>query len=318
MAVAAVASRPVPHDLPSPRSPVLSDAGMILPDHHDRSLSPNPYIERPPSPPVLYTNNDPSHVKLSSAPQSRRRDLQQTKSPPLSAQSSRSTLRTMGDSGAPARYAPVRDEALASSPTIQNGLSRTSPRNWNAQDKRRNSAASSLRSEDFENWPGFDSHDTFDDSGLGLEEQEKRDQFPGDVNASDEMEGERWLNRTSSGSDESDDPYSSAALSRRAEIILANAKKRLNVCGASCRTPIGRLLTRTGYGRQSARRTRIVGRLSHVQQHQELIRAVAAHQRRTRTRSQTVRRPGSNTSTQALSTSDSSLADQPWTCAWLE
>jgi hypothetical protein len=96
---------------------------------------------------------------------------------------------------------------------------------------RRASDASSLRSEDFENWPGFDSHDGFDDSGLGLEDQEKRDHFPGDANKTkDGMEGDRWLRRGSNGSDESDDPYSSAALSRRAEMILANAKKRLNVC----------------------------------------------------------------------------------------
>ena len=84
-----------------------------------------------------------------------------------------------------------------------------------------------MLSEDFENWPGFDSHDAFD-SGLGLEEQEKRDHFPGDEQHGDDMDGDRW-GQHSSGSDENDDPYSSAALSRRAEIILANAKKRLNV-----------------------------------------------------------------------------------------
>lgn len=214
---------------------------MILPVHeagHVRSLSPNLYIERPPSPPVLQTDSDSSHVKLASAPQSRRRTAYQTKSP-LSAQSSRSTLRTMGDSGAAARYAPVRDDPLASSPTIQNGLTSSSPTNWAAQDQRRLSNASSMRSEDFDNWPGFDSHDKFDDSGLGLDEQENRDRFPSDANH-DETEGDRWLNRHSSGSDESDDPYSSAALSRRAEIILANAKKRLNVCESPSCTPSGR------------------------------------------------------------------------------
>ncbi|KAF2032000.1 hypothetical protein EK21DRAFT_87611 [Setomelanomma holmii] len=235
MAVAA-ATRPVVHGLPSPRSPTLSDAGMILPDNdasHVRSLSPNPYVERPPSPPVLHTNIDSSHVKLASAPQSRRRTSHLSK-PPLSAQSSRSTLRNMGDSGAAATYAPARDDPLASSPTIQNGLSSNSPKNWNAQDQRRLSNASSMRSEDFDNWPGFDSHDKFDDSGLGLEEQENRYHFNSDSNH-DEMEGDRWLNRHSSGSDESDDPYSSAALSRRAEIILANAKKRLNVMEGNLR-----------------------------------------------------------------------------------
>jgi hypothetical protein len=132
----------------------------------------------------------------------------------------------MGD---PKRHAPVHDDALASSPTIRNALSSSSPKDWTPEFQRRASNASSMLSEDFENWPGFDSHDNFDDSGLGLEEQEKRDQFPGDAKNNDDMEGDRWLSRHSSGSDESDDPYSSAALSRRAEIILANAKKRLNV-----------------------------------------------------------------------------------------
>ena len=202
---------------------------MILPDQQERSLSPNPYIQRPPSPPVLY--NDPGHIKLRAAPHDRRRLSQQTKSPPLSAQSSRSTLRNMGDSDVAARHSPARDNALASSPTIHNGLSGGSPKDFMlaAQDGRRSSVASSLRSEDFDNWPGFNSHEDFDDSGLGLEEQERRDHFPGDAKTGNEMEGERWMNQHSSGSDESDDPYSSAGLSRRAEIILANAKKRLNV-----------------------------------------------------------------------------------------
>jgi hypothetical protein len=229
----ATAARPTVHGLPVPRSPTLSDAGMILPDQgHVRSVSPNLHSVRPPSPPVLYPQTNSSHVKLVPVPPYRRRASQQSKSPPLSTKSSRSTLRTMDGSGAASRHAPVRDDTLASSPTIQNGLNSPSPKTWTAQDHRRASVASSLLSEDFENWPGFSGHDAFDDSGLGLEDQEKRDQFPGDANnnTNDGMEGNRWLQRRSSGSDESDDPYSSAALSRRAEIILANAKKRLNVC----------------------------------------------------------------------------------------
>jgi hypothetical protein len=232
MAVAAV-SRPADHagGLPGPRSPTLSDAGMILPDNgHVRAVSVSSHMERPPSPPVLYTHANSSHVKLASAPPpSRRRASQQTKSPALSAQSSRSTLRNMGDSGAASKHAPLHDDALASSPTIQNALRSPSPETWTPQYKRRASDASSMLSADFENWPGFDSHDAFEDSGLGLEEQEKRDHFPGDTK-NRHGEGDPWRSRHSSGSDESDAPYSSAALSRRAEIILANAKKRLNVC----------------------------------------------------------------------------------------
>lgn len=227
-------SRPVPH---GPRSPTLSDAGMILPQESrfERSLSPLPYIERPPSPPILQT--DPSHVKLTAAPQSRRRPSHHAKSPPLSAQSSRSTLRTMGDAAAIARSAPTRDDALASSPTINNGLTSPAHSRWNPHNQRRLSAASSsVHSDDLDNWPGFDSHGTFDDSGVDLEDQEKRDQFSADMDVGDDLGNDPWPNDRNSGSDDDDDPYSSAALSRRAEIILANAKKRLNVCVTTINT----------------------------------------------------------------------------------
>ncbi|KAF1911919.1 hypothetical protein BDU57DRAFT_91846 [Ampelomyces quisqualis] len=236
MAVAA-ASRAALHGLACPRSPTLSDADMILPDHdHVRGVSPSPHNEHPPCPPVLYAHTTPSSAELASASQSRRRASPQIESPPLSAPSSRSTLRTMGDAGAPTRNEPVHDDALASSPTIHNSLGSNSPKEWTARHQRRASNASSKLSEDFENWPGFDSHGAFDDSGLGLEELEKRDQFSGDAkNNNSNTETDRWLSRHSSGSDESDGPYSSAALSRRAEIILANAKKRLNAMEGNLR-----------------------------------------------------------------------------------
>jgi hypothetical protein len=203
----------------------------------------------------------------------------------------------------------AHEELLASSPTI-NGLN--SPQNWTPQmAERRSSVASSLRSEDFENWPGFDSHDKFDDSGLGMEEQETRDHFPGDANTREEMETERWLSRHSSGSDESDDPYSSAALSRRAEIILANAKKRLNVGATVSRETIGRLLTTTGHGRKPPRRPRIARRLSHLQLQEKPVRSLVTHQYRPRSRPQTVRRTRPYTPAGALLSILSSFSDQP-------
>jgi hypothetical protein len=155
---------------------VLSIAEMILPEEHSGRRSPDAYMERPPSPPVLYTSMEPAEVKLDSASQRRRESPSRT------------------------RHAPAHDDPVASSPTIQNGLSSGSP-----------------DSVDFDRWPGFDGHDAFDDSGLGLEEQEK---------------GSSGSDDSSSGSD---DPRSSAALSRRAEIILANAKKRLNLMEGNLR-----------------------------------------------------------------------------------
>ncbi|KZM24413.1 uncharacterized protein EKO05_0001565 [Ascochyta rabiei] len=228
----------------SQRSPTLSDAGMILPGfeaNHARSTS--PVFERPPSVSALYVAYQ--SPKLGFPPQSRRRASQQKQSPPLSTQSSRSTLRDMADSGANAKRMPSRDNLLASSPTID----AIGPKSWPTGswgelelelelEQRRLSTASSMLSEDFENWPGFDSHENFDDSGVDLQEQDKRGRTPrGLAKDGDGMENDQWMSGRTSGSDEDDmdDPQSSAALSRRAEMILANAKKRLNVMEGNLR-----------------------------------------------------------------------------------
>jgi hypothetical protein len=223
------ASRPAPSR--RQRSPTLSDAGMILPaldDDFERATSPVPFTERPPSPSDLYRHADSSARRLSSGLHSRRRASQQISfsSPSaqssLSAQSSRSTLRNAADSFASSRSMTTRDHVLASSPSIHTAPSSHSPGSWRGQDQRKVSpSSSSIFTDDFEHWPGFDSHDTFEDSGVDLEEQEKRHRSKVDADGVDDM--------VANGSDDDDDPYSSAALSRRAEIILANAKKRLNV-----------------------------------------------------------------------------------------
>jgi hypothetical protein len=236
----------------SQRSPTLSDAGMILPGiEADQARSTSPVFERPPSVSALYDAAYQS-PKLGFPPQGRRRASQQKQSPPLSAQSSRSTLRDMGDSGANAKRTPPCNDVLASLSTVDtNDLESYPAGSWEKPEHRRLSTASSMLSEDFENWPGFDSHENFDDSGVDLEEQEKHDRVPqGLTKIGDDTEDEQWMNGRTSGSDEDDldDPQSSAALSRRAELILANAKKRLNVCVTVCGLSIGRLLTLTGYG----------------------------------------------------------------------
>lgn len=240
----------------SQRSPTLSDAGMILPGSEaDHARSTSLVFERPPSVSALYDAYQ--SPKLGFPPQNRRRASQQKQSPPLSAQSSRSTLRDMGDTGANVKGSspPPRNDVIPSSPTIDaHGLKSQTAGIWEEQEQRRFSTASSMLSEDFENWPGFDSHGHFDDSGVDLEEQEKRDRVPRrPTKDGDDMDNDQWLNGRTSGSDEDDmdDPQSSAALSRRAELILANAKKRLNVCEAARGLLIGRLLTATGYGGES-------------------------------------------------------------------
>ncbi|ORX95411.1 hypothetical protein BCR34DRAFT_607959 [Clohesyomyces aquaticus] len=237
---------PVAAGLPSPRSPTLSDAGMILPEVYPlRSLSPNPYTERPPSPSsLLYSHSNRSAPKLASAPQGRRGPSPQVRSPPLSAQSSRSTLRSaMTETAAgPKKHRLHGEDALASSPTIASPP-HLMEKPWEGDQPRRLSNSSSLHSEDMENmkWPGFDGSGgfDFDDSGVVLDEDEdedddddERDPFPIASNADEDAEQDRWLE----AQDEVDDDlYSSNALSRRAEIILANAKKRLNVMEGNLR-----------------------------------------------------------------------------------
>ena len=197
---------------------------MILPEGEPlRSLSPDPYAQRPPSPSNFYAHSNRSAhtIKLNPSPR--------IKSPPLSAQSSRSTLRnSMGDAVPAASSQPASDDALASSPTVDDGLLNPESNNMIDPSQRRLSTTSSLNSEDLEHirdrWSGFDSNG-FDDSGVDLEEEEDRDQFPV-TNADGDREGEPWLN---GNSDEDDKHYSPDMYSRRAEIILANAKKRLNV-----------------------------------------------------------------------------------------
>ncbi|KAJ4296548.1 hypothetical protein N0V90_006593 [Kalmusia sp. IMI 367209] len=225
-----------PSGLPSPRSPTLSEISMILPHGEAlRSVSPPPFAQRPPSPSSFYAHSNRSThtIKLDTAPPGRR-SSPQIKSPPLSAQSSRSTLRNMKTSEAAAKSPSAHDDALASSPTVHDGLLNSEPSDFNSPSQRRLSTTSSLNSEDLETirnrWPGFDSQG-FDDSGVDLEDEETQDQFPV-ANADNEPANDRWLDGRN---DEDEDTYSSDLYSKRAEMILANAKKRLNVMEGNLR-----------------------------------------------------------------------------------
>lgn len=73
-------------------------------------------------------------------------------------------------------------------------------------------------------WPGFDSQG-FDDSGVDLEEGENQDQFPMTTPDS-EVGDDRWQNGDFEAKEKA---YSSDLYAKRAEMILADAKKRLNV-----------------------------------------------------------------------------------------
>ncbi|PVI08501.1 hypothetical protein DM02DRAFT_510061 [Periconia macrospinosa] len=224
-----------PSDLPSPRSPTLSEISMILPEGNAlRSVSPPTFVEPPPSPPNFYSHSNRSEhtIKLGFAPESRRTSPSQIRSPPLSAQSSRSTLRNMNPSASAAPSPAVAEhDALASSPTVEDGLLSPQPNERNTPSPGKvSNGSSSDDSLDFENmkrWPGFENSAAFDDSAVDLEEaDEAHDQFPGGGRGGDEQDNDHW---------DSDDQYSSDIYSKRAEMILANAKKRLNVMEGNLR-----------------------------------------------------------------------------------
>lgn len=216
---------------------------MILPDGDKlRCMSPTLHFERPPSPPSFYTHSNRSArtITLGSVPEGRREPSLKISSPPLSAHSSPSTLRNMGDSAAAPKLPPAYDDTLASSPTLDDSLLRPHTDDWQAAQRRfSNASSSTINSDDLEDmrkrWPGFDSHAGFDDSGVDLEddEEEEKDQFP--VDEPGETDNEPGLNERS---DSDDNSYSSDLYSRRAEMILANAKKRLNVCLATVKQSV--------------------------------------------------------------------------------
>lgn len=73
-------------------------------------------------------------------------------------------------------------------------------------------------------WPGFDSQG-FDDSGVDLEDEEIQDHFPV-ANPGSEPGNGSWEHGQSTVNENT---YSSDLYAKRAEMILADAKKRLNV-----------------------------------------------------------------------------------------
>jgi hypothetical protein len=122
-------------------------------------------------------------------------------------------------------------DTFASSPTVQDGLLSPGQGDYisHSPPQRRLSTTSSLNSEDLEmirnRWPGFDGQG-FDDSGVDLDEGDNQDPFP--VPTPDSEVGEyRWQDGDAQPKEHA---YSSDLYAKRAEMILADAKKRLNVC----------------------------------------------------------------------------------------
>lgn len=221
-----------------PLSPTLTNPDMILPDTYDYTSQ---------SPPLKYQHaahdlNDygyASHLGQAITLQGRRMNGAgaRPRSPsllrlgrPLSDIQEVET----GQTTPKAPLLPYRTDTLPSSPTARDHVDVT---RWEMQDERRMSnGSSSVHSDDLENmkWPGFDSGDAEEESVvLDEEEEEKFGSFPKVVGSDGSADDDdQWLGPKTDDDKENDgdqDVLFQDPLSRRADIILANAKKRLNV-----------------------------------------------------------------------------------------
>jgi hypothetical protein len=134
-------------------------------------------------------------------------------------------------------YKHHTSDALGSSPTLKNSAMPRLKPGWEAKHERRWSHGSgSVHSDDIENmhWPDFEGPSEVDEESVVLEDEEEQlGDLPKIADSDDPASDEQYL----SGHVDSleDDP-----LSRRADMILANAKKRLHVSTcATCVTEFG-------------------------------------------------------------------------------
>ncbi|KAH7046798.1 hypothetical protein B0J12DRAFT_576146 [Macrophomina phaseolina] len=215
-----------------PPSPTLTNPDMILPDLSDgQDSTPSPRLrsQRPPSP--------PSHLL--------RQSFQLAKPPPgrRSAPNSRPTS-SRTQSNDPAHFEGF-DEDFDGDTTPkgqarpEDETARGTPRtnvmqNWQkdmeriAQENARSAEAGSEPSS-----AGFDAaHPDSDGSGSADDSDGRYGSLPYVAGSDEDTDNEQWLD----GQEELDlEAISSAALSKRAEMILANAKKRLNLMEGNLR-----------------------------------------------------------------------------------
>lgn len=231
-----------------PPSPTLTNPDLILPDqgsaarlHTDIPA----FRQRPPSPSQILRKVNSRTQFESPYAQSQRSanslvDSSETRTPPLSRRSSKLEDRdeldtTPKGSGYLTGGGPV---VGSSSSTTLREPQKLHANSFGAPlSKRWSNTSSSVHSEDFASleslkWPGFDAGDDVDeDDGIELIDEDEEEQFGSfpDAVSGTYTNGDEDARRRLDEDDDDDDPYSPNALSRRADMILANAKKRLNV-----------------------------------------------------------------------------------------
>ncbi|KAL1306925.1 hypothetical protein AAFC00_005568 [Neodothiora populina] len=229
---ASLEHKPLP-SLPIPGSPTLTNPDMVLPDRDSISWSTPPRSSRPPSPSYLLKR--PRQEQTSDHHEESRESVQRSnskRSPPR--RSSATAQQGLVLQASPARRAQYRysDVALGSSPTVSYAYaSGTRDRFLEDEQKRLSMSASSICSDDLKAMrsSAFVGFDSSRDDG---EEDEDDTSTLGDTELDLATPSEKWH-----AGDQIEPPETeeSAVTLMRAEMILANAKKRLNLMDQNLR-----------------------------------------------------------------------------------
>lgn len=228
--------KPLP-SLPAPPSPTLTNPDMVLPNGGSKYLADSPESLRgPPSISYLRDINDQNESERDSMDRERPAAAKKEKRGLMSRKLMLLRSRTASnkqESTQDKQQSPVRQEhseetSIASSPTIQDG-ERLAP-HMN-QDKRSSVGASSFNSEDYAALPAFLSRYKSRDE---TEEEDTDTEKPAPIRMgySVSIAGGADAHRKAL---EDEEEHNSAMLSQRAEQILANAKKRLNLMEGNLR-----------------------------------------------------------------------------------
>jgi hypothetical protein len=228
-----VFNKPLP-SLPAPPSPTLTNPDMVLPNAVSIHAPDSPGTRRgPPSISYLRDITNQHASARANIDQERPQPAKKEKRGLMSRKLMLLRSRTASDRQDKSQISPIRqgsleETSIASSPTIQDGGRLTPQAN---QDKRLSIGASSFNSDDYAALPAFlskyKSRDDTEDEGTDTEK-------PGSMRMgySCSIAGGADARRKAQ---EEEEEHNSAMLSQRAEQILANAKRRLNLMEGNLR-----------------------------------------------------------------------------------
>jgi hypothetical protein len=205
----------------NPPSPALTNPDLILPFDGILGLPVSPPRKQPPSPP----DSDPNPGTWNNHGTQLNYSMPMRNSPALGYGTPLSIIDELETT--PSIYSSHHgSDAVRSTPTLKNSSSIRLDPGWDVKHGRRwSNGSGSVHSDDIENmhWPDFEGPSEVDDESVVLDDEEEQlGTLPKIADPEDLSTDEQFV--TSHVDSLEDDP-----LSRRADMILANAKKRLHV-----------------------------------------------------------------------------------------